>query len=52
MNEPNELMDRIRNLERWQERFILIEALHMLDEVELQGIKEKIEEFEGLKEDN
>ena len=52
MSQPNELMDRIRELERWQERFILSEALHMLDEVDLQGIKEKVEEFEGLKEDN
>lgn len=53
MNKPNELMDRIRKLETWQKHQILVGISYKLDEVELQGVKEEVEEYEQMnKEDN
>jgi hypothetical protein len=42
----NKLMDRIRKLDDWQRNQILVGALHKLDEVDLQGVKEEIERYE------
>lgn len=40
------LMERIRELEDWQQRQILVSALLKLDEVDFQGVKEEIEDYE------
>ncbi|MFA1821207.1 hypothetical protein ACDX78_13705 [Virgibacillus oceani] len=44
----SKLMDRVRKLEEWQQQQILVSALFDLDEVDLQGIKEEIEEYEEI----
>lgn len=42
----NKLIRRIKKLDDWQTQDILIKALNELDEVQLQGIAEEVEEFE------
>lgn len=57
MTKSSELMDRARELRRWQRNMVLAKALRELDPIQLQDIEGEIEEYEqmngeGLNENN